>query len=118
LRRQTALGRIGLYASLGGDGWAEAFPPERSIVLPTLSPEDLQRIAAGELLLDDFIYVYVHDELGYRYTIAPDVAVARAVEDAARGGALYGRKRFLNPLPAPARPSKAARAAAIRPGRH
>ena len=64
-------------------------------------------------------YVFVQDELGYRHTITADVATARAVEDAARGGALDNRKPLLNPLPAPSRPGKATRwAASIRAGRY
>jgi hypothetical protein len=38
-----------------------------------------------------------------------------ALEDVARGGVLEAGKPLLNPLPAPRRPPKAARAAKIRP---
>jgi hypothetical protein len=87
------------------------------LVLPTLSSEDLGRIATGELLLDDFIYVFVQDELSYRYTITPNVVEARAVEAAARSGGLDAGKPFLNPLPAPVRRPKVQRAEDIRAGR-
>lgn len=83
-------------------------------MLPSLSKQDLSDIASGGLLLDDFVYVYVQDRLSYRVTVTPDVLVARAVEDAARGGVLKAGKPLLNPLPAPVRASKAARADQIR----
>jgi hypothetical protein len=84
------------------------------LVLPSLSGQDLADIAAGKLLLDDFVYVYVQDRLAYRVSITPDVIVARALEDVARGGGLKAGKPLLNPLPAPTRASKAARASQIR----
>jgi hypothetical protein len=84
------------------------------LVLQTLGSEDLASIASGELLLDDFIYVYVQDQLAYRYTVTQDVVLARTVEDAARGGKLDAGKPFLNPLPGPKRPSKTERAQVIR----
>jgi hypothetical protein len=84
------------------------------LVLPKLTAENLADIAAGHLLLDDFVYVYVQDRLAYRVTITADIAVARAVENAARGGVLDAGKPVLNPLPAPQRLPKATRAAQIR----
>ena len=84
------------------------------LILPTLSAADLHDIAAGTLLLDDFVYVYVQDRLAYRVTITRDVGTAREVEDSARGGSLNAGKPLLNPLPGPKRPAKAERAAKIR----
>jgi len=84
------------------------------LILPTLSAADLADISTGSLLLDDFVFVYVQDRLAYRITVTPDVATAREVEGAARGGALEAGKPLLNPLPATKRPPKAARAAKIR----
>lgn len=66
------------------------------LVLPKLTAENLAGIAGGHLLLDDFVYVYVQDRLAYRVTITADVAAARAVEKAARGGALGAGKPVLN----------------------
>lgn len=84
------------------------------LILPKLSAGDLADISSGDLLLDDFVYVYIQDRLTYRVAVTPDVVIAREVEDAARGGALDAGKPLLNPLPALKRPPKAARAAKIR----
>jgi hypothetical protein len=59
-------------------------------------------------------YVFVHDHLSYRYTVAPDPATARAIEDAARCGALRAGKPLLNPVSAHRRPTKNERAGEIR----
>jgi len=84
------------------------------LILPTLSAADLADIGAGTLLLDDFVYVYVQDRFTYRVTVTPDIATAREVEKAARGGGLTAGKPLLNPLPAPNRPPKETRVAKIR----
>ena len=84
------------------------------LVLQTLRPADLAAVAAGALLLDDYVHVYVRDHLTYRETVTPTVAEARAVEDAVRGGALTVGAPFLNPLPALVRPPREVRCAEIR----
>jgi hypothetical protein len=70
------------------------------LVLQRLSAAALAQLAAGEILLDDFIYAFVQDELSYRYSVTSDVAIACTVEEMARKGALRAGTPFLNPLPA------------------
>ena len=70
------------------------------LVLPALSPEQISEIASGALSFDTLVRAYVRERLSYRYIEVPDGTTARAVESAARGGAL-GQPPALNPLPTP-----------------
>jgi hypothetical protein len=69
------------------------------IVLPTLSPESIARIAAGHLSLDGLVRAFVHEHLSYRWAEVVDGRTASKIERAIRGGALNSGAPLLNPAP-------------------
>ena len=67
------------------------------LVLPTLSLEQIQQIAAGELSLDALTRVYIHENLAYRFAATRSYKDALEIETAfARGETEFGFPR-LNP---------------------
>ena len=68
------------------------------LVLPTLGPAEIQRVAAGELSLERLIGDFIRRDMGYRLVEVPDGARAGAVEREARAGGLRVGKPLLNPL--------------------
>jgi hypothetical protein len=68
------------------------------LVLPTLTPDDIRRIAAGELSLDAKVREYIRAEFQFRFAVTRDGREAAELERAIRGGALAAGKPFLNPL--------------------
>ena len=67
------------------------------LVLPTLSPEEVQRIAAGELSLDALTRTYIHTHLSYRFVTTDSYAEALAVEMALAKGTSSVGIPLLNP---------------------
>jgi len=67
------------------------------LVLPTLSPEHIKCISAGELSLDALTRVYIHQHLSYRFTTTNTYAEAQAVEIALTKGASSVGAPLLNP---------------------
>jgi hypothetical protein len=68
------------------------------LVLPTLTPDEIQLIGRGELSLDMKVREFVRRELQFRFVVTRDGAEAAEVERAVRAGALGAGKPFLNPL--------------------
>lgn len=67
------------------------------LVLPTLSREQIQQIAAGELSLDALTRVYIHENLSYRFAAAESYKEAMNIETTfARGETEVGPPQ-LNP---------------------
>ena len=58
------------------------------LVLPMLSTEEITSIASGRHHFDAFVRRYIHEHLGYRFTVLPTGAEAYAVEAAIKSGEL------------------------------
>ena len=72
------------------------------LVLPSLSREQIQRVAAGELSLDALTRVYIHENLSYRFAATSSYKEALQIETTlARGETGVGPPQ-LNPV----RPNK------------
>ena len=67
------------------------------LVLPTLSPEQISCVSAGELSLDALTRVYIHQHLSYRFTTTKTYSEAQAVEIALAKGATSLGAPLLNP---------------------
>jgi hypothetical protein len=67
------------------------------LVLPTLSTDDIQGIAAGRHSMDAFVRRFIHEQLGYRFLMMPNGASALAAERSLRTGAWEYGKPYLNP---------------------
>ncbi len=68
-------------------------------VLPTLSYETIQHIAAGKILLDRLTRAYIHTHLAYRFIEVPDGRTALSIEQVVKAGALIAGRPTLNPSP-------------------
>lgn len=77
------------------------------LVLPTLTTEQIQAIAASTLSLDLLVRHFIHQHLSYRFVEAPDGVRARSLEAAVRSGALRAGKPLLNSAPSSAQPADA-----------
>ena len=70
------------------------------LVLPALSVEEIQDIAAGHHSMDAFVRRYIHEHLGYRFLILADGSSAYIAEHRIRTGAWGHGKPHLNPAKA------------------
>lgn len=68
-----------------------------SLVLPTLSADDIQGIATGRHSMDAFVRRHIHEHLGYRFLMMPNGASAFVAERLLRDGAWECGKPYLNP---------------------
>ncbi len=66
------------------------------LVLPTLTTDDIARVAAGEGSLDALTRAYVRTHLGFRYATTSDGTMALELEHRVRSGEL-GPLPLLNP---------------------
>ena len=66
------------------------------VVLPTLTPAQLEDVAAGRLALDSLVRAYIHERLGYRYTVVADQAAAFELERVVQRQGLSGRRPLFN----------------------
>ena len=69
------------------------------LVLPTLSRQQVQDAARGQLSLDGLTRQLIRQSLGYRFTLLSDAATARAVERQIQREGLHSELPLLNPLP-------------------
>ena len=69
------------------------------LVLPTLSRQQIQDAARGQLSLDALTRQLIRQSLGYRFTLLSDAAAARAVERQIQRDGLSSEPPLLNPLP-------------------
>ncbi len=68
-------------------------------VLPSLSREQIEQVAAGILSLDQRTREYVHEHLSYRFVEVASGREALNLEAAVKRGALQAGPPLLNPLP-------------------
>jgi hypothetical protein len=61
------------------------------LVVPSLTPEQLPKFAAGELKLGQLTKTFIHDHLDYQYVLADSSAEAFAIEAALGGVKSLGR---------------------------
>jgi hypothetical protein len=66
-------------------------------VLPTLSPNEIAQIAAGELSFDARVRRCIHERLSYRWVEVPDGIAAYRLETQICRGALAAGLPLLNP---------------------
>ena len=67
------------------------------LVLPTLSRDQIEAVAAGARSLDVLTRDYIRAHLGFRFIATEDGTSATALERRARGGELRAGKPRLNP---------------------
>jgi hypothetical protein len=66
-------------------------------VLPELTPEQIQAIAASELSMDNLVREKVHGSFAFRFAPVPDYATALAVESWVKSGESVCGPPRLNP---------------------
>ena len=66
-------------------------------VLPTLSKQNVDEIASGIHSLDAHVRLYIHQHLGYRFSLCGDGAEAVAIEREIKLGEWLHGKPLLNP---------------------
>jgi len=69
------------------------------LVLPTLSLQQIQDAARGQLSLDGLTRQLIRQSLCYRFTLVSDAVAARAVERVIKREGLASSPPLLNPLP-------------------
>lgn len=67
------------------------------IVLPMLTPEELEAVAAGTFSIDRRVRSYVAEHLAFRWVETPDAETTRAIEVMLRRGQWEHGRPFLNP---------------------
>lgn len=70
------------------------------LVLPVLSPAQIEAIGNGTLNPDRLVRAYVHEHLSYRFAETRDSTTALLLEREIRQGCLGAGKPLLNPLAA------------------
>jgi hypothetical protein len=65
--------------------------------LSTLTQADIAAIASGRHEMDAFVRRYIHENLSYRFVMAPDGATAYTVEAAIKSGKWEHGRPLLNP---------------------
>jgi hypothetical protein len=103
---EAPLRRFGLWTRLDSHAGARrsgdqfcVYVADR-LVLPTLTPDDIEQIASGRHRFDAFVRRYIHQHLSYRFLIVPDGVAARAAEATIRSGAWDFGRPLLNPATA------------------
>ena len=66
------------------------------LVLPNLTPRDIEDVIAGRHQMDAHVRAYIHKHLGYRFAMLPDGRAALAFETSIKNGALPPGKPLLN----------------------
>jgi hypothetical protein len=67
------------------------------LVLPGLTPADIEDVSAGRHQMDAHVRKYIHANLGYRFVILTDGKKTREVEKLIKSGAWAQGKPLLNP---------------------
>jgi hypothetical protein len=68
------------------------------LVLPKLSSEEIDEIAAGKLRFDKLVQKYIHEHLSYRFVETPDSKSAYHLEAVIRKGVFIAGMPLLNPV--------------------
>jgi hypothetical protein len=69
------------------------------LVLSTLTAEDFASVASGRHSLDAYVRRYIHQHLGYRFSVCGDGAEAAAIQRQIKRGEWPMGKPLLNPQP-------------------
>lgn len=90
--------RLGSHASgrLSGDQFC-VYVANR-LVIPSITPDQLSKFAAGGLKLDALTKAYIVQRLEYQFAIVRSSVEAYAFERQCRTGDVFGVKPLLNPL--------------------
>jgi hypothetical protein len=67
------------------------------LVLPTLSSVDFEAISSGQHQMDAFVRRYIHQNLRYRFQMAPDGTAAYRIEATIENGDWGHGRPLLNP---------------------
>lgn len=96
--RKGLWSRLRAHASgrRGGDQFA-VYVADR-IILPMLSREQIDAVAAGTFSIDAEVKSYVAQHLAFRWVAPPDAETTRAIEVMLRRGQWEHGKPFLNPM--------------------
>ena len=76
---------------------SSAFTSQIGLCCRCCLTEEINSIALGRHHLDAFVRRYIHEHLGYRFTVLPSGAEAYAVEFAIKSGKLEQGLPLLNP---------------------
>jgi hypothetical protein len=71
------------------------------LVLPSLTPNDIQAISAQKLNFDALVRRYIREHLSYGWVVVADGGAARKLETEIRKGTLAAGSPLLNPKGAP-----------------
>jgi hypothetical protein len=67
------------------------------LVLPSLSPDQIEAVGAGSLSLDVIIQEHIRSQLGFRFLVVKDGTTALAIEREVQSGSLTVGRPLLNP---------------------
>jgi hypothetical protein len=67
------------------------------LVIPSITPDQLPKFAAGEMTLHSLTRAFIHTRLEYQFAVVESSSAAYALEKECRQGATFGRKPLLNP---------------------
>jgi hypothetical protein len=68
------------------------------LVIPRLTPNEMQRFATGELTLDQFTKRYIREKFEYQFAQMSSSSAAFGLERRCRAGGVFGVRPLLNPL--------------------
>ena len=68
-------------------------------VLPSLTPDEIERVGTGALSLDKLTRDWIQAHLAFRYIRTHSGDEARKIENEVKAGALIAGRPFLNPSP-------------------
>jgi len=100
VRRNTPQGiytRLASHASGRRSGDQFCVYVADRLVLPTLTPDDIEAIGSGRHQMDAFVRRYIHENLRYRFVTLPDGAAAYAIESVIKNGKWDHGRPLLNP---------------------
>jgi hypothetical protein len=96
-RLKASIRALGSHASGRRSGDQFCVYVADRLVLPTLTPDDIEAIGSGRHQMDAFVRRYIHENLRYRFVTLTAGAAAYAIESAIKSGKWeYGRP-LLNP---------------------
>jgi hypothetical protein len=97
LRRRGLWTRLDSHASGRRSGDQFCIYVCDRLVIPTLTPEQIQAVGAGTLSLDALTKQHIRELLSYRFVATTDSTSAYRLERLVQGGALDAGKPILNP---------------------
>jgi hypothetical protein len=97
-RKGGLLGRLNSHASGQRSGDRFCIYISDIYVLPSLSTDDIAKIATGQLKMDHLVRDFVRQSLFFRWTATDDAVLAREIERRVRAGVLETGPPQINPL--------------------